>query len=207
MDLAFATGMLLNDVIAAQMPGDGLLKHDVNKTQIVKDAIEFEIAESPDFGEMPATLRTTAQKSPSLMGQANESAPCLCATCVTSRPTQHDIDKASKLPDSILCESSTQALANKDHMIEGAQVKLPPPHERNFPIKKPSNKYFKFKYDFNIRRQTEYFSRKTLNTANSIIQMTPIRIAHLTACALVLTCIFPYIFFICVDTVKGLICK
>ncbi len=100
MDLAFATGMLLNDVIAAQMPRDGLLKHDVNKTQTVKDAIEFEIAESPPFGEMPATLRTTAQKSPSLMGQANESAPCLCATCVTSRSTQHDIDKASKLLDS-----------------------------------------------------------------------------------------------------------
>lgn len=35
------------------------------------------------------------------------------------------------------------------------------------------------------------FSCKTSNTANSSIQITPIRIAHLTACALVLTCIFP----------------
>lgn len=100
MDLAFATGMLLNDVIAAQMPRDGLLKHDVNKTQTVKDAIEFEIAESPPIWGNAGDAENYRTEVPITDGQANESAPCPCATCVTSRSTQHDIDKASKLLDS-----------------------------------------------------------------------------------------------------------
>lgn len=59
-ELAFATGMLLNDVIAVKIPRNGLLKRIINKTQKVKGAIEFEIAESSAPGEMPATLRATA---------------------------------------------------------------------------------------------------------------------------------------------------
>lgn len=101
MGLAFSTDMLLNDVIAAHMPRDGLLKHEVNMTQEVKGAIEFEIAESPAFWEMPATLRTTAQKSL----QTNPHHAYVLHAQLPGRPN-HDIDKASKLLDSIHVKAS-----------------------------------------------------------------------------------------------------
>lgn len=47
MDMASATGMRLKDVIAVEMPRNGLLKRIANKTQKVKGAIEFDITESP----------------------------------------------------------------------------------------------------------------------------------------------------------------
>ena len=88
MEQAFATGMLLNDVIAVKMPQacSGTTSARPRKSKVLLNLkLAFEIAASPAFGEMTATRRTTAQKSPSLKGQANESAPCLCATCATSR--------------------------------------------------------------------------------------------------------------------------
>lgn len=47
MDIASATGMRLKDVIAVELPKNGLLKRIASKTQKVKGAIEFHINESP----------------------------------------------------------------------------------------------------------------------------------------------------------------
>lgn len=47
MDTASATGMRLKDVIAVELPKNGLLKHIANKTSKSKGAIEFVVADSP----------------------------------------------------------------------------------------------------------------------------------------------------------------
>ncbi|QKV52359.1 integrase [Comamonas antarctica] len=47
MDTASATGLRLRDVIAVELPKNGLIKHIANKTKKTKGAIEFAVAESP----------------------------------------------------------------------------------------------------------------------------------------------------------------
>lgn len=47
MDTASATGMRLKDVIAVELPENGLLKRIASKTKKTKGAIEFAVADSP----------------------------------------------------------------------------------------------------------------------------------------------------------------